>query len=381
MKVLIIGPYPLSNSIIRGGVEAVMYNLIEGFKYFSNVEVTVISCGKLEDKIVKIADNVIVKYFKSRYSSVKMDMILFGRKIVYQEFTENKPDIIHIQGNGSNFLLLNKVYNDRVVVTQHAVLSQEKKLSKSLRRKFNYTIAQCVESFYINRVKNWVFISEYNKALNKHLINNNQIKWRQIYNPVNPIYFTEYHNKINKAFYYVGAISERKGLIDILKCKISNTDIDSEINLYVVGGFINNQYKESINKQLNQSSTAMKPHFLGWKGVDEIIEIAGNASYFILPAHQETLPVVIAEAMAMGKIVISTNICGIPEMVVDGETGFLYTPGDLNTLTKLIHKVVNMPDNEIVDMSKKAQNRAKAIYHPKNVVEQTISFYNDVCRL
>jgi glycosyltransferase involved in cell wall biosynthesis len=55
----------------------------------------------------------------------------------------------------------------------------------------------------------------------------------------------------------------------------------------------------------------------------------------------DNLPTVIMEAMATGLPVVSTTIGGIPEMVVEGETGFLVQPGDVPSLSEAIEKLTN----------------------------------------
>ena len=57
----------------------------------------------------------------------------------------------------------------------------------------------------------------------------------------------------------------------------------------------------------------------------------------------DNLPTVIMEAMATGLPVISTNIGGIPEMVVENETGFLVQPDHPSALADAIEKLINDP--------------------------------------
>jgi len=71
------------------------------------------------------------------------------------------------------------------------------------------------------------------------------------------------------------------------------------------------------------------------------------ASVFVLPSvidpdgGMDNLPTVIMEAMATGLPVVSTNIGGIPEMVVENETGFLVQPGDVAAMADAIEKAIN----------------------------------------
>ena len=70
------------------------------------------------------------------------------------------------------------------------------------------------------------------------------------------------------------------------------------------------------------------------------------ANVFVLPSvidpdgGMDNLPTVIMEAMATGLPVVSTNIGGIPEMVIENETGFLVQPGDAVAMADAINKII-----------------------------------------
>jgi glycosyltransferase involved in cell wall biosynthesis len=63
----------------------------------------------------------------------------------------------------------------------------------------------------------------------------------------------------------------------------------------------------------------------------------------VLTSRSEGIPLVLMEAMAHGKIVVAPAITGIPELVKDGETGFLYRAGSLDDLVTRIEVVRNSP--------------------------------------
>jgi glycosyltransferase involved in cell wall biosynthesis len=71
------------------------------------------------------------------------------------------------------------------------------------------------------------------------------------------------------------------------------------------------------------------------------------ATVFVLPSvidldgGMDNLPTVIMEAMATGLPVVSTNIGGIPEMVVESETGFLVQPGNVPAMADAIDKLID----------------------------------------
>ncbi len=73
------------------------------------------------------------------------------------------------------------------------------------------------------------------------------------------------------------------------------------------------------------------------------------ANIFVLPSvvdpegGMDNLPTVIMEAMATGLPVVSTKIGGIPEMVIENETGFLVEPGDAVALANVIENLISDP--------------------------------------
>jgi glycosyltransferase involved in cell wall biosynthesis len=69
---------------------------------------------------------------------------------------------------------------------------------------------------------------------------------------------------------------------------------------------------------------------LGYVPRDEIDSLYDWADVVVLTSRSEGIPLVLMEAMARGKIVVAPAITGIPELVIDGKTGFLYEPGSLD---------------------------------------------------
>jgi glycosyltransferase involved in cell wall biosynthesis len=73
----------------------------------------------------------------------------------------------------------------------------------------------------------------------------------------------------------------------------------------------------------------------------EVAEQIRSADVLCLPSYTEGRPNVVNEAMASGIPVVATAVGGIPDMVVEGQTAFLYTPGDVKTLQALLKRLVD----------------------------------------
>jgi glycosyltransferase involved in cell wall biosynthesis len=67
-------------------------------------------------------------------------------------------------------------------------------------------------------------------------------------------------------------------------------------------------------------------HFLGERS--DVPDLVGALDILVLSSYSESFPNAVLEAMAMGKPVVSTNVGGIPELVEEGQTGFLVPPRD-----------------------------------------------------
>lgn len=82
-------------------------------------------------------------------------------------------------------------------------------------------------------------------------------------------------------------------------------------------------------------------HFMGYLPANEMAIIYGLASTFILPSsHAEQWGLVINEAMATGLPVLVSNICGcVPDLVIEGKTGFSFDPVNESAMTALLIKI------------------------------------------
>lgn len=80
---------------------------------------------------------------------------------------------------------------------------------------------------------------------------------------------------------------------------------------------------------------------LGQLSPDQLAEQYDQADLVVLTSRSEGVPLVLMEAMVRGKPVLAPAITGIPELVVDGETGFLYPAGSLDGFLNRIAFVMN----------------------------------------
>ncbi len=142
----------------------------------------------------------------------------------------------------------------------------------------------------------------------------------------------------------IGRLIAKKGFTDLIRACALLVERGRPFRCEIFGeGPLESQLRGQIT-ELGLQEVVQLP---GPKPQHEVRERLASADVFVLPSvpgadgGMDNLPTVIMEAMATGLPVVSTRIGGIPEMVVENETGFLVSPGDVVVLADAIEKVTN----------------------------------------
>lgn len=140
----------------------------------------------------------------------------------------------------------------------------------------------------------------------------------------------------------VGRLIPKKGFADLIRACRLLMERGKSFRCEVIG---EGPLEEELHQQIAQLGLQGCVELPGAKPQHEIRKYFAAASAFVLPSvidpdgGMDNLPTVIMEAMAAGLPVISTTIGGIPEMVVENETGFLVPPGDVTALAGAIERL------------------------------------------
>jgi colanic acid/amylovoran biosynthesis glycosyltransferase len=142
----------------------------------------------------------------------------------------------------------------------------------------------------------------------------------------------------------VGRLITKKGFADLIRACGLIAERGKSFRCEIIGeGPLKNELRGQIERLNLQNHVALS----GAKLQREVRQRLATANAFVLPSiidpdgGMDNLPTVIMEAMATGLPVVSTKIGGIPEMVIENETGFLVQPGDAMALAGGIEKLID----------------------------------------
>jgi glycosyltransferase involved in cell wall biosynthesis len=108
--------------------------------------------------------------------------------------------------------------------------------------------------------------------------------------------------------------------------------------------------REALQAKIEQLDLSSRVNLLGSLSQDAVLEKLQAADIFALPSTTDAqgatdvFPTVILEAMASARPVVSTRLAGIPESVVDGQTGMLTPPGDSTALAHALEQLLRDPE-------------------------------------
>jgi colanic acid/amylovoran biosynthesis glycosyltransferase len=145
----------------------------------------------------------------------------------------------------------------------------------------------------------------------------------------------------------VGRLCEAKGQLLLIDAVASLQQRGVQVDLVLAG---DGPLRKEIEKKINELGLQDTVRITGWISGAQVREELLAARAMVLPSFAEGLPVVIMEALALQRPVITTYIAGIPELVKPGESGWLIPAGSISDLTAAMEACLAQPVGEIARM-------------------------------
>lgn len=219
----------------------------------------------------------------------------------------------------------------------------------------------------VDNIDGFIFVSNF--AREKHIQYDAKFKNATsivLYNYTVPV---ENHtgDKHDYILYY-GRLSREKGISTLIEAIKRNP----LIRLKIIG-------TGPIEEQLKSYHQCPNVEFLGYKTGKELVDLVSSAKFVCVPSEwYENNPMTIIEAYSFGTPVIGARIGGIPEIIVEGKTGYLFESGNVESLEDTLIKALSQTGNTYKAMSKASYDYYLNNFSEAQYYEKLMSFYNTI---
>lgn len=170
----------------------------------------------------------------------------------------------------------------------------------------------------------------------------------------------------------VGRLVKQKGIATLLDAFAHVVDELPKTTLLVVG---DGPLRGKLERRARSIGIGDRVRFTGWRNDARDIMSLSNA--LVVPSLWEGFGIVTLEAMACAKPIIATSVGALPEIVLDGETGWLVPPGDPDALAHALLYTLRHPD-EARQRGQRGYQRLADDFSAEKMVGQTLDVYQHI---
>lgn len=132
-----------------------------------------------------------------------------------------------------------------------------------------------------------------------------------------------------------------------------------------------------VGKDTDKNASGISNRIIGLGFRTDVPQLLNAADYFVLSSYLEGIAGALLQAMATGKVVLSTLAGGIDEYLIDGYNGFSVPVGDFEALGKKMREMVNLPEDKYKEISENAIKTAQN-YSIKNTTQKYIKLFEEM---
>ena len=152
----------------------------------------------------------------------------------------------------------------------------------------------------------------------------------------------------------VGRLCEQKGQLLLIEAANRILQSGAKLELVLAG---DGEMRGEVERLVAAYGMQQQVRITGWISSAQVRDEIIGARAMVLPSFAEGLPVVIMEAMALRRPVVTTFVAGIPELVRHGESGWLFPAGDVEELVLAIKACLNASSETLSRMASAAHAR------------------------
>ena len=348
MKICMIVPNPE----VKGGIASV----VNGYR---------------ESRLEKQHEIAYVESYRDGSRWQKLLKALSGYAYFFRQILGNRPDVVHIHSSfGPSFyrkipfIYLSSFFKIPVVNHIHGAEFDGfyQNASQRKRRQVQKVYGKC------NRL---IVLSQEWKMLISQIVPAEKIDVLENYCILPDA--SALQNKKRGQILFLGELGERKGcflLPEILK-KVREKCPDC--HLVMAGDGQITQVRAAFEAEELMSCV----EFPGWVRTDEKDKLLQESNIFLFPTYHEGMPMAVLEAMSYGLGIVTTNVGGIPKLIIPGETGFMEVPGDVESMAADVVRLLK-EEALCVALGRQAKKLAEEKYSLEGHLRQLEKIYEKV---
>mgnify|MGYP000199582463 CR=1 FL=1 len=237
---------------------------------------------------------------------------------------------------------------------------KENLLKKIVIGMYRFSMKSVKKVFFENLTNRNIFIENHIVSYDKTVVLNGA--------GVNLDYFTyhEYPKETSKIkFLFIGRVMKEKGVDELLEATEKIWEINKNILLEIVG--------RSEEDYTSKMKKGIANGWLVYHGFQKDVKpFIINTNCFILPSWHEGMANTNLESSAVGRPIITSNIPGCREALIDGKTGFLCEAHNVESVCNAMNKFIQLPYEDKKKMGIEARKHMKNKFDKKKVVDETI---------
>ncbi len=157
----------------------------------------------------------------------------------------------------------------------------------------------------------------------------------------------------------VARLGEQKGLPILIEAIARLRESGIEAELLLIG---DGPLRSSLQTLVRSLGVERQVKFAGWLNEQDVRAAIHRSRALVLPSFAEGLPVVLMEALALGRPIVSTWVAGIPELVQDGVCGWLVPAASVEYLVSALRAVMEAPSSRLEAMGKAGMSRVAQMH-------------------
>lgn len=369
MRVAVATAFPVDPASPHGGVEAVSVSLVRALARLPDLEVHVVTTARdCTSRGETTWEGATIHRLPWAGGSVLRHAIGPGRRQMRQFIDRLRPDVVH--AHDTYGLMVQGMPVPRVF-TIHGFIHADTLVAGERLARVRSWLWRRVETAGWADQPHIISISPY---VRERLAGIAPGVIHDIDNPIAEECFTAARDERAGTIFSAALICRRKNTLGLVEAfaRLLASGVKAELRL--AGAASEPDYERRVRERIEARGLQDRLILLGGLDAAGVRAELARASVFALVSLEEGAPMGVAEAMAVGVPVVTSNRCGMPYMVRDGETGFLVDPNDSDDIAERLRNVLE-DDALRSRMGVRAREIALDRFHPDVVARRTREVY------